>query len=245
MRADEPGGPAVGRSGVQVDHRHRGIAPVTHIQAARVRHGRVGAVPDRHSAASRERGRVDQIDRVTEVAHRGDERPSRQNGDAGHEQLRDRVGEDQGVGSPRRAEPGGDEPIDAVLSSAAHPHRVRAAAARPRESEPRGAHAQDPRRRPRRGIDAHHAVVAVAVVRHEHEPVARDEKIEGECADVDLAAGRLNAPARRQQRGAAERAGDETGRDQCQPDDGGRGEPGDLAHGWQYAGRQRRRHPLA
>jgi len=234
MRPDEPSGPAVGRTGPEIDHRDGRIAPVAHVQVSRVRHGGVGAVPDGDRAAPRERGRFDQVHRIAQVAHRRHERPSRQQGEARDEHLCGRVGNGRGVGSPSGAEPRADQAVHAVSPRAARPQGVRAAAAAAREAEPGGAHAQDPPGGRRDRIDPHHAVFAVAVVRHEHESITGDDEIEGQGADGDLPAGGLNAPARGEERRAPDGTGNEPGPDHGEDGQRGCRQQCGSAHGPQY-----------
>ena len=67
MRADDEGGPADRGGDRHVDHAHGRIAPIAHVEMARVRDHGVGRVAHGHRAAPSQRGGVDQVHRVAQV----------------------------------------------------------------------------------------------------------------------------------------------------------------------------------
>src|SRR5439155_12467436 len=86
------------------------------------------------------------------------------------------------------------------------------------------------------GVDAHQAVLTVAVVGDDDGPVGQRHKVQGERADGDGTPGRTDTPAGREQRGpVGQRARDETGGEDRCARDGGQREQGALAPALTYS----------
>ena len=247
MRPHE-NGPTGRRTRGQVDDRDRRVAPIADVEVRGVGDDRVGPVADGDRAAPGQRGGVDQVHRVAQVSHdrhepaRGDECEPRR------EQPRARIGERDGVGAPPRAALPG-QPVHPVAAAAARPHGVAPVAASAREPEPRRLERQPPHHAAGERVDAHHPVLAVSVVRHEHRAIGEGDEVERQGTDADLATRRTDTPAGGEQRGSVRlRPGGESSGDEAEACDDGHGEQGEQSafeHGQEYRRSREPRQPLS
>ena len=203
---------------------------------------------DRDRAAAGQGGGVDQIQRVTQVSDHRHEPASRDERQPRRKQLRARVRERHGVDAPPRAALPG-QPIHTVGAAAARPHRVAPVVAGAGQPEPRRLERQPPHHIAGERVDAHQAVLAVAVVRHQHGAVRERHEIERQRADADLATRGVDPPAGWKQGGPVllgpgrEASGDEA--EGCNGGHGEQSEQGAFEHGQEYARSRQPRQPLS
>ena len=238
MGTDEQGGRPVRRSGGQVDDRHHRVAPIADVEVRGIRHHGVGTMAYGERPPAREGRRVDQINRIAEVAHGGDEAAPGHDGEAAHEQPHGGIGELHGIAGPARVAGGHPAPhvtVDRVHLPAAHPQGVVSGGTRGGEADPGRVQSQCPHHAAGGGVDAADAVGTVSVRRHGQLPIGEDNQIERQRADADLPAGGVNTPPRRQNDGAAgARTGDDARGEQGQAGRDRKGGPEVIAHASEY-----------
>src|SRR6266576_2140258 len=236
---------ADGRTDGQVDDGHGRVAPVADVQRAVVSDRAVGPVTYGHRPTAPQRGRVDEVDRIAQVADHGHQTLPRKQYEAGRVDLRAGISEGHAVSDPRRAALP-REAIHPVRRAAARPYRVAPVPASARQSEPGCGQWYAPHDASTLGVDAHQAVLTVAVVGDDDGPVGQRHKVQGERADGDGTPGRTDTPAGGEQRGpVGQRARDETGGEERCARDGGQREQGALAHALQYRRSRDCRQPLS
>src|SRR5881396_2638427 len=162
MGPDEDGGPGDGRTDGQVDDGEGRVAPVADVERATVCDGGVRAVTHGHRPTPLERGGVDEVDRITQVADHGHQTLPLQEREAGGVELRAGIGERHAVPDPRRAALP-REAIHPVGRAAARPHGVAPVPTGARQAEPRRRQRHVPHDLSPHGVDAHQSVLAVAI----------------------------------------------------------------------------------
>src|SRR5216117_277724 len=223
----------------------RGVAPVADVERATVCDGGVGAVTHGHDPTPLERGGVDEVDRIAQVADHGHQTLPRQEHEAGGVELRAGIGERHAVPDPRRAALP-REAIHPVGRTAARPHGVAPVPTGARQAEPRRRQRHVPHDLSPHGVDAHQTVLAVAVVADDDGPIGERHEVQGQRADRDDTPGGTDPPAGGKQRGPVrQRARDETRGEERDAGDGWEREQGALEHGPEYGRSRERWHPLS